>query len=103
MHSASDQSHSKLITAAIGRILKEGSSAVLATLIEAERNVGAKLLLTEAGTFLGSFGDHRLDEAVRPQAVAFLRGHDEVRTFKLGDFAPELSQWADARVLLERI
>ena len=103
MHSAPDQSQSKLITAAIGRILKEGSSAVLATLIEAEKNVGAKLLLTEDGTFMGSFGDHDLDEVVRSQAFAFLSGHEEVRTFKIGDFAPELSAWADARLLLERI
>ena len=103
MHSAPDQPQSKLITAAIGRILQEGSSAVLATLIEGKNSVGAKLLLTEDGTCIGSFADHDLDEVVRSQALAFLRGHEEVKTSRIGDFAPELSAWADARVLLERI
>ena len=103
MHSAPDQPQSKLITAAIGRILKEGSSAVLATLIEGKNNVGAKLLQTDEGTCLGTFGDCDLDEVVRSQAFAFLSGHEEVKTSRIGDFAPELSAWADARVLLERI
>ena len=103
MPSAPDQPQSKLITAAIGRILQEGSTAMLATLIEGERNVGAKLLVTEAGTFTGSFGDHELDEAVRSQAIAFLSGHEEVKTSRVGDLAPKLSAWADTRVLLERI
>ncbi len=103
MHSAPDHSQAKLITEAIGRILHEGSTAVLATLIEAEKSVGAKLLVMEAGAFLGSFGDHDLDSAVRSQAFAFLSGHEDVRTSRIGDFASELSAWADARVLLERI
>lgn len=76
---------------------------MLATLIEGKKNVGVKLLVVEDGTYMGGFGDHELDEVVRSQAFAVLGGHEEVRTSRIGDFAPELPAWADARVLLERI
>lgn len=103
MHSASDQSPSKVITEAIGRILKEGSRGVLATLIQAQECVGAKLLLHENGDSWGSFSDADLDEAVRRQATSFLASREEAGTFKLKEFAPELEALAEARVLFERI
>jgi len=103
MHSASDQPQSKLISEAIGRILEEGSTAVLVTLIEAEKGVGAKLLLNESGASLGSFADVDFDDAVRRQATAFLGSHGEASTFRVKEFAPELQVWAEARVLFERI
>ena len=103
MHSAPDQSQSQVITQAIGRILDEGSRGVLATLLQAEAGVGAKLLLTENGASLGSFGEVKLDEAVRRHATSFLMSHGEASTFRVKEFAPELEAWADARVLFERI
>lgn len=103
MYSAPDQSQSKVITEAIGRILKEGSRGVLATLIQAQKDIGAKLLLHDNGDFWGSFGDADLDEAVRRQATLFLASGTEASTFKLKEFAPDLKGSAEAQVLCERI
>ena len=102
MHSASDQSQSKLINQAISQILEAGSTAALATLIEAEKNIGAKLLWTEDAC-VGGFGYAELENAVRRQASVFLHSRQEASTFKVGDFAPELVAWTGARVLFERI
>lgn len=103
MPSSSDQSQSKLITEAISRILEAGSPAVLATIVAAEKGVGTKLLLTPEGTLVGELDDDEVQDAIRRQAKVFLDSHDDTRTFKVGEFAPEFSHWADARVLFERI
>ncbi|MEO8434955.1 MAG: XdhC family protein [Pyrinomonadaceae bacterium] len=103
MHSAQDHSPSQVITEAIGRILQEGSRAVLATLIQAEKGVGGKLLLNENGDSWGSLGDADLDEAVRRQATTFLASREEASALMVREFAPSLEASAEARVLFERI
>ena len=92
-----------LLFKAIERVLDEGSTAGLATLTSAQRNVGAKMLVPESGLSVGSFGDAVLDKAVAKRATEFMATRDEARLFQVRDFAPELSEWVEASVLFERL
>ncbi|HEV2799057.1 MAG TPA: XdhC family protein [Pyrinomonadaceae bacterium] len=92
---------------AIARVLEEGGVAVLATLVEVppgRSGAGAKLLVNISGEALaGSTADDALDNALARRALAFLNTHAEAQTFKVEEFAPELSVWSGARVLFERV
>ena len=96
-------------SAAISRILQEGSIAVLATLIETTTNVaivGTKLLVEESGisgTPIGGFGNAELERAVTRHAARFLESREETRVFQIKEFAPELVEHGDAQILFERI
>jgi xanthine dehydrogenase accessory factor len=91
------------IAKVIDRLLAAGESAVLVTLIEAPAQIGAKLLIDETGLRIGSLGDESLDRAVTEGAWALLETAQEARTFGVAEFAPELSEWATAQILCERI
>ncbi|HYE66394.1 MAG TPA: XdhC family protein, partial [Pyrinomonadaceae bacterium] len=67
------------------RVLGEGAIAVLTTLIEAPRSVGAKLLTEESGARVGSLGDSTLDEAVAQYAPIFLESRAEARAFRVAE------------------
>jgi xanthine dehydrogenase accessory factor len=103
MSGAGDPNLSAQLTRALARVLGEGALAVLATIVEARRGVGAKVLLEEAGGRAGTTGDRALDDALAEQARAFLASRAEARTLRVGEFAPALAEWSDARVLFERI
>ncbi len=90
------------LTDAIQHVLREGSIAALATLIEAPLNVGAKILVGEQES-TGSFGESFLDLAVTEHARKFLASRDDTRTFTVKEFAPELTDFSNARVLFERL
>jgi xanthine dehydrogenase accessory factor len=92
-----------LILNAIKHVLDEGSIASLVTLTSAPKSVGAKILIPESGPAVGSFGDVALDKAVAQRASEFLAARDEANQFQVRDFAPELSEWAEASVLFERL
>jgi xanthine dehydrogenase accessory factor len=92
-----------MIAQAVTRVLNESSVAVLATLVEAARGVGAKLLIEESGARAGSLGDSELDESVARYAQTFLTSRAEAAVFKVKEFAPDLEGWGEARILLERI
>ena len=104
-HDSKQQSES--ISAAVLRILQQGSVAVMATLIEAANaatSVGAKLLvLSTTSQTAGSLGDEALDLAVIDQAARFLESRPDMRVFQVKEFAPALTQWSDAKILFERI
>jgi xanthine dehydrogenase accessory factor len=91
------------IAQAVERVLEHGAIVALATLIEAPTGVGAKLLVQDSGQETGSLGDSELDRAVIQFAKIFLESRDDAHVFHVKEFAPQLSQWAEARVLLERI
>jgi xanthine dehydrogenase accessory factor len=91
------------LTAALARVLAGGASAVLVTVVEAERGVGAKVLLEGAGERTGTTGDVALDVAMDEYAVAFLDSRAEARTLRVGEFAPSLEAWREARVMFERV
>jgi xanthine dehydrogenase accessory factor len=100
---ASDQSQSQLITEAIRRILEQGSSAVLATIIDAHKDVGAKFLLTHEGELVGSVTEPAVQDAIRSHASDFLASNQAARTFTFAEFAPQLTEWSEAKILFERI
>jgi xanthine dehydrogenase accessory factor len=98
---------SKSIGEAIRKILDEGPSAVLITLVEtpdsASLSAGAKLLLTQSGDPIGTLGSAALDEAIAEPAHAFLLSRDEARTVSLDQVAPRLHELKGISVLFERI
>jgi xanthine dehydrogenase accessory factor len=103
MNESSGQSTSAQLTRAVARVLGDGALAVLATIVEAPRGVGAKVLLEEAGARTGTCGDAALDEALAEHARAFLASRAEARTLRVEEFAPALEAWRGARVLFERV
>ena len=103
MEESSGQNTSAQLAHAVARVLKEGASAVLATVVEAPRGVGAKVLLEEAGARAGTTGDAALDEALGHQARAFLASRAEAQTLRVAEFAPALADWREARVMFERV
>ena len=101
MSSANNRSASTQIAEKITKILDEGSTAALVTLISAERNVGAKLLVQHDGDRHGSLGAEELDDAVIQRASLFLQSKDETLAFAVKDFAPQLTAASSAQVLFE--
>ena len=81
-------------------VLQQGSSAVLATIIDGPAAIGAKLLMISGGESVGSLGDVALEATVSEIAARFLTMRDEARTFRVHEFAPALGSWADAKILL---
>jgi xanthine dehydrogenase accessory factor len=91
---------------AIARVLEDGAVATLATLVEVAppRRAGAKLLIDSSGAAAsGGMDDAALAGAIARRAAAFINSRAEAQTFKVEEFAPELSKWHGARVLFERV
>ncbi|HEX7956619.1 MAG TPA: XdhC/CoxI family protein [Pyrinomonadaceae bacterium] len=84
-------------------MLEAGDVAALATVVEAVRAVGAKLLVESGGLRAGTTGDAALDDALAGHARAFLDSRAEARTLGVSEFAPALEAWRGARVLFERV
>ncbi len=103
MDSPPNQNSNYLLTGALARVLDEGSTAALVTVVEAPRGVGAKILLESTGVSTGTTGDAALDSALAEHAPAFLATRHEARTLGADEFAPALAEWRGARVLFERI
>jgi xanthine dehydrogenase accessory factor len=103
MPSPENRTPSALILEAIALTLDEGSIAVLATLVDAPANVGAKMLVKKSGETVGSLGHESLDEAVARHSVNFLNSKEETRIFQTKEFAPSLTEWNSAQILFERI
>ncbi len=91
------------LTRALARVVEAGGVAVLATLVEAERGVGAKVLCEAGGVRTGTTEDAALDGALEEYARAFLDSRAEARTLRAEEFAPMLEAWRGARVLFERV
>src|SRR5436305_2496339 len=97
MSSAGDQAEQ--IISAIARVLDAGALAALVTVVAAPHSVGVKLLIEQIGAHTGTSGDGALDDAIATQAQTFLNSHAEAQTLNVAEFAPELNEWYDARVL----
>ena len=103
-----NKANSSLTAEAVSQTLQDGITAALATLIEAAdlMIVGSKLLVREFGvtsTPVGSLGSEELDRAVVEQAARFLESRADTRVFQVKEFAPELGEWNEAKILFERI
>ena len=103
MQDANKQPSSHAIARTVAKVLERNSIAVLATLVQAQANVGAKLLIEETGERAGSLGDSLLDDAVAAYARTFLDSRAEARTFKIEELTEDAQAWHGARLLLERI
>lgn len=90
------------ITKKAAELLERGDAAVLITVARGE-NVGAKLLLDEAGNATGSLGVAELDSLVVPQVAKFLQWRDETRLVAVKDFAPEFPSSGETFLLFERL
>lgn len=100
---APTQNNQGALAEAIAGVLREGSVAALATLVEASRGVGEKMLVRADDSRVGSLGDSALDESVAARAISFLSSHNEAGTHRVEEFAPALEEWRAARVLFERV
>jgi xanthine dehydrogenase accessory factor len=101
-----NNAQSKLIAEAVSQTLEQKSTAALATLIAAPAHVGSKLLVREFGDTpspVGSLGCEALDHAAIAQAQKFLESSADLRIVQVQEFAPELTDWSEAKILLERI
>jgi len=109
MQSFNIDDNSKLIAETVSRILLEGTRAVLVTIVEAPPNmdvVGAKLVIDNSGGKIGSLGpadQSALENAVMAQAERFLQTNEQTQVFQVIEFAPELSEWSQAKLLFERL
>ena len=109
IESTENKANSNSIPEAVSRILREGSIAVLTTLIEPGTNVtaavGTKLLVANSATpgTVGGLGSDALDRAVVRHAGAFLESREETRLFHVKEIAPSLTEWGEAQILFERI
>lgn len=105
-----NKAQSNSIAEAVSRTLQESSSAALATLIDApantQVNIGSKILVREfvgTGAPVGSLGIEELDRVVVNQAARFMESRADTRVFQVKEFASELTEWSDAKILFERI
>lgn len=95
---------SREIADSIAKVLENGSVAVLATLVKAPQNIGAKLLVEASGSVTASLGNAELDRLIVDYASRFLASKEETRTVslrELGLVQPE--EWLDALVMFECI
>ncbi len=97
----------EIVTAAIRRMLDEGSAGVLVTLMDLpdpERmRVGSRLLVVESAAYVGSLGAAELDGAAARHAHDFFSGSEDARSIKVEEFAASLSQFHGVQLLFERI
>jgi len=96
--------NAKTIRDAIAETLNSGSIAVLITTIKSEAlKVGAKLFVTVAGETHGDLGDMALNQVVAQKTTEFLRSRAEAATWRVREFAPELTELSESLLMFERI
>jgi xanthine dehydrogenase accessory factor len=99
----------QLVTQAIGRMLDEGATGLLVTVMHlpeqspGDLRIGSRLLATESGERTGTLGAAELDEEVARQLDHFLSARGEARSVKVEDFAPTLTRFHGVQLLFERI
>lgn len=90
------------ITKKVAELLERGDAAVVITVARGG-NVGAKLLVDEAGNLAGSLGAAELDSLAAPQVSKFLQSRDETRLVCVKDFAPDFPAASEVFLLFERL
>ena len=102
MPDKSEQPSSLTITKRIAELLERGEAAVVITVARGA-NVGAKLLVDEAGNASGTLGALELDSLVGPQVAKFLQSRDETRLVCVKDFATDFPSAGEIFLLFERL
>lgn len=77
----------------IHRILQEGSTATLATIVDASENIGAKILIDENENITGNLGNEELNKAAADYSKTFLSSRAETITTEI----------SETRIMFERI
>jgi len=103
MSSANNRTQFTEIAERITRLLAEGLTGTLVTVMSAETNVGAKLLVEENGRSYGSLGAQDLDDAIAQRARVFSESKDDIAVLSGKAFAAELTAFAGTQLLFERI
>jgi xanthine dehydrogenase accessory factor len=86
----------------VEQVLERGETAVMITKVSGW-DAGAKLLVLQTETSIGSLGDPELDSVAIKQAAAFLDSRDETRMFSVSEFAPEFPRDRETSLLFEQI
>ena len=102
MPDKSEQPSSLTITKRIAELLERGDPAIVITVARGA-NVGAKLLVDEAGNASGTLGALELDSLVGPQVAKFLQSRDETRLVCVKDFATDFPSAGEIFLLFERL
>ena len=102
MDETRDQPPSQDLSKVICQLLESGTVAVQVTVVAGTANIGAKLLIDEAGNASGSLGDVELDSLVAAHINQVIKTREETRTLSVSEFAPG-SASKDVRLLFERI
>jgi xanthine dehydrogenase accessory factor len=102
MSDKSKQPSSLAITKKVAELLERGNAAVVITVARGA-NVGAKLVLDEAGNAAGSLGSTELDSLAVPEVAKFLQSRDETRLVCVKDFAPDFPAAGETFLLFERL
>ena len=97
------QTSSQSITKMIEQLLERGETALLVTRIGGPEHVGAKLLILEQGSSVGTLGDAELDSIVVSQAARIRASRNETRMFSLSEFASEFPSARETLLLFERL
>src|SRR5262245_49490390 len=101
---ANHKKQSATILERIRKLLAEGCTGTLVTVLQSEvLQVGAKLLIRDGGDTFADLGDASVNKAAVQEAFRFLRGRDEAKSSRVSEFAPELASTVDALLLFERI
>ena len=102
MEETTGQTPSKEITKAITRLLDAGSIAVVVTVVLNSEAVGAKLLIEQNGSTLGTSGNEQLNSLIAERASLFLDSREETRMLSVSEFASDFPA-SDTVLLFERI
>jgi xanthine dehydrogenase accessory factor len=101
---------SESIPEAVSRLIEAGLIATVVTVIQTPdeylAEVGRKLLVADPGVAVattGTLGSEPLDRAVVAAAQIFLASRTDTRVYQVKEFAPELGEWGEARLLFERV
>jgi xanthine dehydrogenase accessory factor len=101
MTETGDQTSS--LTKMIEQVLEAGEVGCVVTKVRGPNNVGAKLLVREDGSVVGSLGDEPLDALIRDNASRFLSSREETRMFNVSEFARDFPAARDTFLLFERL
>lgn len=93
----------RLIAARIAHLLNSGGVGVLVTIIEADEGVGEKLLVDNENQLTGGFAWDELTTAAVTFAPDFLASREQIRSYRVSEFAPQPGAMSGVRLLFERI
>ena len=102
MSEKSEQFTPSAIMRVIPELLDAGTMAVIVTVIQHPQLVGAKLLLDDRGTSLGTLGSADLNRITLEHARRFLESRENIRTYS-GKELSVPAEFTDSLFLFERI